>query len=146
MKRPTPGKRYRFDPVGLDIYDRNAYTPPPGAEVVAVKSPHGTPPSGTMGHTYVEWQEDGGKWVGPVLVLVNSLTPAGTPKGARRVVLKGDKLTVARTLADEGIPFAFVKQAGPNTVGDVGVQHLPTLRAALERHPELEGRFAALGD
>ena len=61
------GKQYRYNPVGLDIYDRRSYQPEPGT-LVTVTQPFGCPPNGTMGHCYVEWPEGG-----PVLVLVNSL-------------------------------------------------------------------------
>jgi hypothetical protein len=59
-----------------------------------------------------------------------------------RVVVKGDKFKVARAMADAEIPFAFVEQAGVNTVGDVGKQHIPRLSKFLNAHPELEGRYA----
>ena len=60
----------------------------------------------------------------------------------RRVVIRGGKFRVARLLADAGIPFLFVKEAGSNTVGDVPSQHLSKLSTFLHTHPELEGRFA----
>jgi len=63
-----------------------------------------------------------------------------------RIVVKGDKFKVARAMADAGIPFAFVKQAGVNTVGDVGKQHIPRLSKFLNAHPELEGRYAGHKD
>jgi hypothetical protein len=59
-----------------------------------------------------------------------------------RVVLKGDKMTVARALADAGVPFAFFEQAGVNTVGDVAKQYIPRLVKFLKAHPEFEGRYA----
>ena len=62
--------------------------------------------------------------------------------GVRRVVIRGGKFVVARKLADAGIPFIFVKEAGSNTVGDVPSQHLSKLSTFLHTHPELEGRFA----
>jgi hypothetical protein len=78
MKRPTPGKKYLFKPVGWDVFDKRSNTPEDGEIVTAIKSPHGTPPSGTMGHTYVEGSK------GMALVLVNSLQPvSGGKSGAR---------------------------------------------------------------
>jgi len=47
-------------------------------------------------------------------------------------------------MADAGIPFAFDKQAGPNTVGFVSSAYLDKLFALLDERPELEGRFAKL--
>lgn len=64
----------------------------------------------------------------------------------RRIVLRGDKFKVARALADAHIPFAFVKQAGVNTVGDIGKRHLAKLSKFLGEHPSFEGRFAAHKD
>lgn len=46
-------KVYRFDPVGLDIYDRRKNQPPSGALVVKTQ-PYGCPPNGTMGHCFVK--------------------------------------------------------------------------------------------
>lgn len=60
----------------------------------------------------------------------------------RRVVIKGAALSVARIMADAGIPFVFVREAGPNTVGDVVATLIPVLTLLLGDHPELEGRFA----
>lgn len=60
----------------------------------------------------------------------------------RRVVIRGSRFQVARIMADVGIPFAFVREAGPNTVGDIGAQFVGTLAAFLHDHPECEGRFA----
>jgi len=61
---------------------------------------------------------------------------------AYRVVLKGDKFKIARAMADAGIPFIFVAEAGANTVGDVPKQHIQKLGRYLIRHPGFEGRFA----
>ena len=61
-----------------------------------------------------------------------------------RVVIRGLPAVVARTMADAGIPFAFDKQAGPNTVGFVSSAYLDKLFALLDERPELEGRFAKL--
>lgn len=66
--------------------------------------------------------------------------PYVTP--VRRVVLRGGKFAVAQALANSGVPFVFVREAGPNTVGDVPLDHIPTLSAFLRDHPEFEGRFA----
>lgn len=59
-----------------------------------------------------------------------------------RVVIKGDKYTVARRLADAGIPFAFVAEAGPNTVGDVHTSHYAALGELLAANTQMEGRDA----
>lgn len=69
---------YRFEPVGLDVWDRRQYQPEPGTLVRKVQ-PHGCPRNGTFGHCYVvplsATTDDRGRWsVSPVLVLVNSLT------------------------------------------------------------------------
>jgi hypothetical protein len=58
-----------------------------------------------------------------------------------RIALKGDRFTVARLCADHHIPFAFVRSAGPNTVGDISATHVPAMHDMLDQHPELEGRF-----
>lgn len=60
----------------------------------------------------------------------------------RRVLLRGDKFKVARAMTDARIPFAFVKESGGYTTGDVGVQHLKKLSRFLGEHPEFEGRYA----
>ena len=44
---------YRYEPVGLDVWDRRAHQPNPGDIVVKTKVP-GAPPNGTMGHCYVK--------------------------------------------------------------------------------------------
>jgi hypothetical protein len=59
-----------------------------------------------------------------------------------RVVIKGDKFTVAQCMASVGIPFVFVREAGPNTVGVVPAQHLDALVVLLEANPALQGRYA----
>jgi hypothetical protein len=64
-------KRYVFEPVGWDIFDRRAHQPEPGTIVVKTQ-PFGAPKNGTMGHCFVEDAETG-EFYG--LVLVNSLQP-----------------------------------------------------------------------
>jgi hypothetical protein len=49
---------YRFEPVGVDVWDRRAYQPAAGARVVKVQ-PYGCPKNGTMAHTYVKDAETG---------------------------------------------------------------------------------------
>jgi len=61
-----PGKLYRFDPVGWDVFDRKPNTPSKGTVVKAIKSPPGCPKFGTMGHCYVATPE--GKFIGLVLM------------------------------------------------------------------------------
>lgn len=60
----------------------------------------------------------------------------------RKVVIKGDRFKVARIMADAGIPFIFIREAGSQTVGEVGLTHIPALEALLVARPELEGRYA----
>lgn len=62
---------YRFDPVGLDAWDRRACQPEPGTLVVKKHPGYGCPPQGTMGHCFVVPADDQSQ--SPVLVLVNSL-------------------------------------------------------------------------
>jgi len=50
--KPTSSTVYVFDPCLLDIVDRRANTPDPGALVRKVQPPM-TPKNGTMGHCYV---------------------------------------------------------------------------------------------
>ena len=45
-------KVFKFNPVGMDLYDRRPHHPAPGTEVVKTQ-PAGCPRNGTMGHTYV---------------------------------------------------------------------------------------------
>ena len=64
-------KRFRFEPVGLDVWDRRAHQPTPGTVVVKTQ-PHGCPPNGTMRHCYVADAQTG-QFYG--LVLTASLVP-----------------------------------------------------------------------
>ena len=64
-------KRYRFEPVGLDVFDRRANQPPRGTIVVKTQ-PFGTPRNGTMGHCFVKDAETD-EFYG--LVLLASLEP-----------------------------------------------------------------------
>lgn len=43
---------YRYEPVGLDVWDRRVNQPERGALVVKTQ-PHGCPRNGTLGHCYV---------------------------------------------------------------------------------------------
>ena len=76
---------YRFDPVGLDRFDRRAHQPAPGALVVLTpkgdRNLIGCPPQGAMGHVFVSCA-DTGRFYG--LVLRASLTRIGTRKPARQ--------------------------------------------------------------
>ena len=49
---------YRFEPVGMDAWDRRAHQPEPGARVVKTQ-PAGCPKNGTMGHCFVKDAETG---------------------------------------------------------------------------------------
>jgi hypothetical protein len=64
---------YIYKPVGLDVWDRRANQPAPGARVVKTQ-PAGCPRNGTMGHCFVADAESGAFYG---LVLVNSLERAG---------------------------------------------------------------------
>lgn len=66
-------KRYRYQPVGLDLFDRRPHQPAPGTVVVKTSGGPGTPKNGTMGHCYVADAETG-KFYG--LVLEKSLVSA----------------------------------------------------------------------
>lgn len=66
MKRRTV---YRFEPVGLDIWDRRSHQPERGARVVKTQ-PIGCPPNGTLGHCFVADAETGAFYG---LVLIASL-------------------------------------------------------------------------
>jgi hypothetical protein len=65
-------------------------------------------------------------------------------RAKRRVVISGEKFSIARKMADAGIPFIFVREAGGNVVGDVPNQHIAKLRKFGEKHPDIEMRFARL--
>lgn len=66
---------YRFDPVGMDRFDRRGHQPAPGALVVLTpkgdRNIVGCPPQGTMGMVYVS-DATTGRFYG--LVLRASLT------------------------------------------------------------------------
>jgi hypothetical protein len=49
---------YRFEPVGLDVWDRRKNQPTPGTRVVLTQ-PVGVPRNGTMGHVFVADAETG---------------------------------------------------------------------------------------
>lgn len=92
-----------------------------------------------------KWQKKTGRKVTRKRKVTRRRNPcnyAKTNPKSRRVVIKGDKFKVARTLADAGIPFIFVRQTGGNTVGDVPSQHISKLRTFLTKRPALQGRFA----
>ena len=72
-------KLYRFEPVGLDLFDRKAYMPIPG-DLVYKTQPYGTPRNGTMGMAYVNDAETD-EFRG--LVLLASLAPAKKRKETR---------------------------------------------------------------
>ena len=63
---------------------------------------------------------------------------------ARKVVIKGNAFNVAYRLANAGIPFAFDKQAGCNTVGFVPTDYIPALTHFLYHNPDMEGRYAKI--
>ena len=54
-------KIYRFEPVGWDIYDAHANTPPAGT-VVQKYQPFGCPKNGTMNHCFVQDAYTGRKY------------------------------------------------------------------------------------
>lgn len=63
-------KKYVFNAVGMDRFDRRPHTPKDGTIVVKIQ-PAGCPRNGTMGHCYVA-NADTEAFIG--LVLENSLT------------------------------------------------------------------------
>ena len=75
---------FRYEPVGLDLFDRRAYQPEPGTIVRKVQ-PRGCPRNGTFGHCYVVPADREPKFTawgrqldpdgGAVLVLEASLVP-----------------------------------------------------------------------
>jgi hypothetical protein len=67
--KPRVNSNYVYVPVGMDVWDARTSLKL-GDEVKVIKSPHGCPPSGTMGHTYVG-DPVTGHFIG--LVLCNSL-------------------------------------------------------------------------
>ena len=73
-------RQYRYEPVGLDIFDARKYQPARGTLVVKCSGGAGAPPNGTMGHCYVKDAATGAFYG---LVLVKSLVPAGLVSTAR---------------------------------------------------------------
>jgi hypothetical protein len=69
-KRVRAGSKYRFEPVGMDIWDSRALVEP--GTLVKVVNLYGCPRANTMGHCHI--QTLGGEFAG--LVLCNSLRPA----------------------------------------------------------------------
>lgn len=67
MKKVQTGKLYRYEPVGLDLFDSRAPEIQRGDIVEVVKLP-GCPPPNTLGHCHILKH---GKFAG--LVLTNSL-------------------------------------------------------------------------
>jgi hypothetical protein len=69
---------YRFEPVGLDRFDRRPYHPARGSLVILTpkgdRNLIGCPPQGTMGHVFISDAESG-RFLG--LVLRASLVRAG---------------------------------------------------------------------
>ena len=66
FKRVRVGKVYRYEPVGMDIYDPASRAK--RGELVKVVNQYGCPPANTMGHCYIAVA---GQFAG--LVLTNSL-------------------------------------------------------------------------
>lgn len=66
-------KLYRYQPAGLDLYDRRPPQPEPGSIVRKVQ-PSGCPRNGTMGHCFVGDPDQPYRSNG-VLVLEASLLP-----------------------------------------------------------------------
>lgn len=62
---------YRFDPVGLDAWDRREHQPIPGTLVIKKHPGYGCPPQGAMGHCFVVPADR--PTLSPVLVLEASL-------------------------------------------------------------------------
>jgi hypothetical protein len=71
-------KLYRFEPTGMDAWDKRPHHPPAGT-VVQKTQPPGTPRNGTMGHSFVE-NAATGEFHG--LVSNASLKPHDSTKGA----------------------------------------------------------------
>lgn len=70
-RRVRAGATYRYDPVGVDLWDPKS-SATPGQEVRVVNL-YGAPPANTMGHAHIESLS--GKFLG--LVLTNSLQSRG---------------------------------------------------------------------
>ena len=73
-------RQYRYEPVGMDIFDVRKYQPARGTLVVKCSGGAGAPPNGTMGHCYVKDAVTGAFYG---LVMVKSLVPAGLVSTAR---------------------------------------------------------------
>jgi hypothetical protein len=67
MAKVTVGRKYVYNPVGMDVYD--ACTDLIKGDVVRVVNKYGCPKANTMGHCYVNRMD--GSFAG--LVLTNSL-------------------------------------------------------------------------
>lgn len=67
-------RMYKYEPVGMDIFDARKYQPKRGTLVVKCSGGAGSPKNGTMGHCFVK-DAATGEFYG--LVLVKSLVPAG---------------------------------------------------------------------
>ena len=67
-------RQYRYEPVGMDIFDARKHQPTRGTLVVKCSGGASAPLNGTMGHCYVK-DAATGKFYG--LVLMKSLVPAG---------------------------------------------------------------------
>jgi hypothetical protein len=73
-------RQYRYEPVGLDIFDARPHQPKRGTLVVKCSGGMGAPKNGTMGHSFVK-DAVTGEFYG--LVLNNSLKPAGLVSTSR---------------------------------------------------------------
>ena len=73
-------RQYRYEPVGMDIFDARKYQPARGTLVVKCSGGAGAPKNGTMGHCFVKDAATGAFYG---LVLTNSLVPAGLVSTAR---------------------------------------------------------------
>lgn len=67
-------RMYKYEPVGMDIFNARKHQPKRGAIVVKCSGGLGTPKNGTMGHCYVK-DANTGEFYG--LVLTKSLIPVG---------------------------------------------------------------------
>jgi hypothetical protein len=104
----TAGRIYKYEPVGLDIWD--ARTDLQSGELVRVVNLPGCPRAGTMGHCHVE-RVNGPRLAGGCLVLCASLFPVSGRRAHKPDVYgrdpEGGPAEVRRVVA--GIVFKGVR-------------------------------------
>lgn len=66
-KPKAKGRKFTYNPVGIDLFDPNRLAPETGT-IVRKTQPFGCPRNGTMGHTYIEDAETG-EFYGLVLLV-----------------------------------------------------------------------------